>query len=72
MLSPKERKEFIRDGLDMTRREAFRQADKVKEPGSWNTEVYLKFLSQVHQIFSSVNPIVKKPVIYPSAKWQRL
>ena len=62
MLSNKEKEELIQDGLSETRREDFRQAKQSNALFQPLTSLddYLKFLSAVQRVFSTLDPTFKK------------
>ena len=62
MLSENEKKEFIQDGLDVRRREAFRKARSTEFDRLPPLDVYMRFLSKVQRVFSSLDPTCKNSV----------
>jgi len=62
MLNREEKEEFVKDGLDVSRREAFRKARESDEGCAPSLDAYMKFLAGVRKVFTSLDPTFKKPV----------
>lgn len=60
MLSDREGKEFIQDGLNLKRREDFRKLKELQMGFHPSFETYAQFLTQVQKVFSALPEILPR------------
>lgn len=60
MLSNREGKEFIEDGLNLKRREDFRKLKELQMGFHPSFEAYSQFLTQVQKVFSTLPEILPR------------
>ena len=63
MLSRQEKKELLKDAADFRRQKDFRKL-RPRAHRTPSLDAYLRFLSQIHKVFSSVTPKAVKTVVH--------